>query len=309
MVEKMRNLAVNRKHLRIEDSLFGFLLTLPAVAILVLVIAMPILKGIYVSFCKYKLKNLDDPIWNNFANYLKLFKNGDIITYFGNTITFVLLAVVIQLILGLAIALMLNSSIRGRGVFRGLYLIPWTIPSVVVAILWRWMLHQQFGVINYLGFQIGLTSTINVSWVLSPQLAMASIVVAAVWRQLPYMMVMILAGLQSVDKALIEASRIDGATGYKSLLHVILPSIRPVLITSVWIAIMSNFQMYTIIANMTGGGPVISTTTLSIAAYKTAFQSYDFGEGAAIGVLWLALLFIITLLCNRLTDKYSTDYQ
>lgn len=136
---------------------------------------------------------------------------------------------------------------------------------------------------------------------------MALIVIAAVWRQLPYMMVMILAGLQSVDQSLIEASRIDGANSFQSLIHVTIPSIRPVLVTSIWIAMMANFQMYTIIANVTNGGPVTATTTLSIAAYKAAFQSYDFGYAAAIGVVWLVLLSIITLFSNRLTDKYSRD--
>lgn len=288
--------------------MFGFLLTTPAIAVLFTVVALPILKGIYVSFCEYKITNLNDPVWNNFENYIKLFKSGDIITFFSNTLTFVFLTVIIQFILGLGIALLLNSKIKGRSIFRGAFLIPWTIPSVVVAILWRWMLHQQFGVLNFLIFKAGISETVNVSWTLKPVLAMSSIIIAAVWKQLPYMMVMILAGLQSVDETLIEAAKIDGATAFKSLLHVILPSIRPVILTSVWIAVMNNFQMYTIIANMTGGGPVIATTTLSIASYKAAFQSYNFGEGAAIGVLWLILLFCITLLNNRLNDKYSMEY-
>ena len=132
---------------------------------------------------------------------------------------------------------------------------------------------------------------------------MALIVIAAVWRQLPYMMVMILAGLQSVDKSLEEAGVVDGANYFQTLFHIIIPSIRPVLVTSIWIALMANFQMYTIIANVTNGGPVGATTTLSIAAYNAAFQSYDFGYGAAIGVMWLVMLFIITMFTNKLTDK------
>lgn len=291
-----------------SDKLFGFLLTVPALAVLFVVVALPISKGIYVSFCDYKLSNLNDPVWNNFENYINLFKQGDIYKFFTNTILFVILTVVIQFILGLGIALLLNSKIKGRNIIRGAFLIPWTIPSVVVAILWRWMLHQQFGVINYLLFEANITKTVNVSWTLWPTLAMASIVIAAVWKQLPYMMVMILAGLQSVNVSLIEAAKIDGASPFKILIHVILPSIRPVIFTSVWIAVMSNFQMYTIIANMTGGGPVNATTTLSIAAYRAAFQSYNFGEGAAIGVLWLILLFVITLVNNRINDRFSMEY-
>lgn len=312
------------------DRLFGFALVLPALIVLLMVVALPILKGIYVSFFAYKLKNISKPLfdfsnvsglftgengidavsvlkWNSFSNYTSLFKRGEIIGYFKNTIVFVLLTVSIQLVLGMAIALLLNSKLKGKGFFRGLMLIPWTIPSVVVAILWRWMLHQDFGVINYLLYVFGITKQINLSWQASNALAMASVVIASVWRQLPYMMVMLLAALQSVDSSLEEAAQIDGASAWQTFLHVVLPSIRPVLITSTWIAVMNNFQSYTIIANMNGTGA--STMTLSIAAYQEAFKSYNFGKGAAIGVMWLILLFAITLVSNRASERASTDYQ
>lgn len=300
---------LDQKRMYVNDKLFGFLLVLPAIAILSVTVLFPILKGIYVSFCNYKLATLNNPKWNNFKNYKALFKSKDIFIYFKNTFVYVLLTVGIQFVLGFSVALLLNSKIRGRNVFRGLFLIPWTIPTVVVAILWRWMLHQQFGVLNYIFYHLGFTETVNVSWTTQPKLAMAAIVIASIWRQMPYMIVMILAALQSVDRSLIEASYIDGANNFKSIIHVIMPAIRPVIITSVWISLMQNFQMYTIIANMTGGGPTTSTTTLSVAAYKAAFQSYDFGKGAAIGVLWLLLLFVVTLLTNRANEKASSDYQ
>lgn len=292
---------------RMSDSVFAILLIAPALLVLGITVLFPILKGIYVSFCNYKLANLNDPVWNNFQNYIKLFRNGEIWLYFKNTIVYVFLAVAIQFVLGLGVALLLNSRIRGRNILRGAFLIPWTLPSVVVAILWRWMLQQQFGVINYLMYQAGMTSTVNVSWTTEANLAMAAVVIAAVWRQFPYMMVMLLAALQSVDKTLVEAARVDGASYWKTLVHIIMPSIRPVTISAIWIATMSNFQMYTIITNMTGGGPVNATTTLSLAAYKAAFQSYNFGEGAAIGVLWLVILAVITLISNKLSDKYAAD--
>lgn len=156
-----------------SDQWFGFALVLPALIVLLVVIALPILKGIYVSFFSYKLKDISQPLfdfssaniqkilageeglgalsnlkWNDLANYTSLFKRGEILDYFGNTILFVLLTVSIQLVLGMIIALLLNSKLRATGFFRGVMLIPWTIPSVVVAILWRWMLHQDFGVIK-----------------------------------------------------------------------------------------------------------------------------------------------------------------
>lgn len=299
----------SKLRLRINNGFFGFFLTVPALIVLLVVVALPILRGIYVSFCNYTISNINNPVWNNLKNYTKLFEKKDIYGYFITTIVFVALTVIIQTILGLAIALLLNTKLRGRNFFRGLFLIPWTIPSVVVALLWRWMLHQQFGVINYIMYKAGITDTVNVSWTLTTVLAMASIVIASVWKQLPYMMVMLLAGMQSVDASLIEAAKIDGAAKFKLLWHIILPSIRAVMISSIWVAIMNNFQMYTIIFNMTGGGPVDDTTTLSIAAYKAAFQSYDFGKGAAIGVLWLALLLVITIVMNHTNRRAVSDYQ
>lgn len=295
------------RHRGISDSAFALLLICPALLVLGVTVLFPILKGIYVSFCDYKLSNLNAPVWNHFQNYSKLFRSGSIFTYFINTFVYVILTVVIQFLLGMSVALLLNSKIRGRNILRGAFLIPWTLPSVVVAILWRWMLQQQFGVINYLIYRAGITDTINISWTTDSVLAMAAVVIAAVWRQFPYMMVMLLAALQSVDQSLIDAARVDGASYWKTLKHIVIPSIRPVIISAVWIATMSNFQMYTIIANMTGGGPVESTTTLSLAAYKAAFQSYDFGKGAAIGVLWLVILAVVTLISNKLSEKYAAD--
>ena len=291
----------------IPDRVFAVCMALPAIAVLCVTVFFPILKAIYVSLCDYTIRSLNSPTWNDFGNYANIFRNGEVFGYFRTTFIFVFYCVAIQFVLGFAIALLLNQQIRGRNVFRGLFLIPWTIPSVVVALLWRWMTHQQFGILNYVLYNLGITDTVNISWQISPVLAMTSILIGAIWRQLPYMMVMILAALQSVDQSLIEAAKMDGVSFWGSLFHVTVPSIRPVLISALWIAMMGNFQMYTIIALLTGGGPVNATTTLSLAAYRKAFMSYDFGQGAAIGVLWLVLLFSVTLITNRLNDKYSAD--
>lgn len=339
------------------DSWFGFALTVPAIIVLCVVIALPILKGVFVSFFDYHLKditkdafNLDSETisglfsgdtvfiskedviaptkdtgasavvnykWNNFKNYKDLFSviegkgvfEGEFFSSFFNTVIFVFFTVTVQTVIGMMIALLLNSKIKGRGLFRGLMLIPWTIPSVVVAIVWRLMLHQEGGIMNYALYILGITSNSRIAWSGSVALARSAIVIAAVWRQLPYMMVMLLAGLQSVDSTLNEAAQIDGANGWQTFLHVTLPSIRPVLISAIWIAIMSNFQMYTIIANLVGTGSKIGTNTLSIMAYQEAFTNSNFGKGAAIGVLWLVVLLIITIVSNKMTARSTTDYQ
>lgn len=294
--------------MKVSDRVFGFLLMLPAIIVFLAVIAWPILRGIWVSFCTNKLVNISDPTWNNFKNYQQIFKNNAFWSYFGTTLIFVVLTVGMQLIMGLMLALLLNSKIRGQKFYRGMFIIPWTVPSVVVAILWRWMFQQQYGVLNYVAMQLRLISGMDLNWTADSTLAMASIVIACVWKQLPYMTVMLLAGLQSVDRGLVEAAYIDGANGLQNLWHITLPGIRPVMITSTWLAVTQNFQQFTIIKNMTGGGPVYATTTLSVAAYKEAFTTkYNFGTSAAIGVLWMMFLLVVTIISNRATDRYSRD--
>ena len=296
------------KKFTLSDRAFGMLLIAPALIVFLVVIAYPIGRGIWVSFCANKLKNINSPVWNDFKNYRDIFKRGAFWQYFGTTLVFVVLTVSIQVVLGMMLSLLLNSNIRGRKMFRGFFIIPWTIPPVVVAILWNWILQQQYGVVNYLIMRTGAISAMELNWVSDPALAMASFILACIWKQLPYMTVMLLAGLQSVDTGLVEAAHIDGANGLKSLWHIVLPSIRPVLVTCTWLSVTQNFQQFTIIKNMTGGGPVYATTTLSVAAYKEAFTSYNFGTSAAIGVLWMVFLFFITLLSNWMNDRYSRDF-
>lgn len=295
------------KRLRLSDTAFGLLMLLPAVLVLCIAVAAPILKGIYVSFCDYGLKNLDHPTWNNFANYMKIFENGEVLKYFGTTVVFVVFVVAIQYVIAIGAALLLNSKIRGRALCRGLLLIPWTIPSVVVAITFRWIFHPQFGVMNYLLFKLGVIPTVNIPWTQFPKTAMALSIIAVIWRQLPYMTVMILSGLQSVDVTLMEAARIDGANEWHVFRNVTMPGIRPVTSTALWIAVMNNFQQFTIIYNMTGGGPGTSTTTLGIAVYKAAFQTFDFGKASAMGVVWLVALFVLTFVKNKIQDKQVQD--
>lgn len=294
-----------------SDGAFAVGMMVPAILLLAVIIAVPILKAIYISFFQYGLKQLRAPIfeleWNSFQNYIELLKGGEFLTYFSNTLLFCVTVVSLQFVFALMLALLLNQISKCRGLLRGLLLIPWTIPSVVTAILWRLLTNQQFGTLNYILVKVGILDSINFAWTIDAWPARILIILACVWRQMPYMMVMLLAALQSVDRSRIEAARIDGANSFQVLTNVLLPGIRPVLITALWLAILSNFQMYTIIANLTGGGPADATTTLAIGAYDTAFRSYNFGESAAIGVCWLIILFVFTLLCNRASERASRD--
>jgi multiple sugar transport system permease protein len=301
----LKNLSSNRK-----DELFALACISPVIIGLGFVVFAPIIKAIIVSFMKYKISNMDTPEWNNFGNYKKLFKNGLYFTYLKNTVVYIFFVVAIQVVLAMIIALSLTSkSIKGSKFFRSAFLIPWTIPSVVTALLWSWLLQPQFGVLNYIFYHIGLQTELNTLWLQYPSRAMPSIIMASVWRQTPYMMIMLFAGLQSVPSELVEAAEIDGANYRSVFYNVIIPSIRPVLDTAVLVAIVNNSQMFTIIYNMTAGGPMNKTTTVSIAAYRQAFVNFDFGAGSAVGVLWLVILGTVVYVYKRRSDAKMAEYM
>ena len=281
-----------------SDSTFGFLLMVPALLVLLVVIAFPILKGIYASFCDYGLKELRKGIfdlkWNNFANYKIMLQNNQIFSYFKNTFVFVALVVVIQLILGMGIALLLDSKIKARGTLRGLMLVPWTIPSVVTAIVWRFMTNSSYGVINWIAYKLGMIPTLDYSWTLQSGSAMALIVIAAVWRQLPYMMVMILAGLQSVDKSLLEAGTIDGASRMRVLLHILLPLVVPGLVAVGIYTFLNAWDDYLMALTIMKSNEM-RTLPVGIAQSFLGEYSNDYGglmAFAVAGSLPIVLLFI-----------------
>jgi multiple sugar transport system permease protein len=289
-----------------KEKLFAIGLIVPAIAMLCLTILFPLAEVVRLSFYKYSLLNLDKITWNNFGNYKVLFANSEFINAFARTLWFVIGTVMFQVFFGLGIALLLNRRIRGRNFFRGLLFLPWTIPTLVVAVVWLWIYQPHYGILNYLcqTFQI---SAKNINWLGEMNTAMPSIIVAAVWKQMPLMMVMILAALQTIPRELEEAALIDGANFRQRLFTVTLPGISSVLKNLMLLSIIINFQMFILFNTMTGGGPVRATTTLAIYTYETAFVGFNMGKGAAIGVIWLAFLVIFALVYSqfaRRTEEY-----
>lgn len=287
--------------------LFGYSLLLPTFVVFALVVLYPIIHGVVMSFSDYtyitvaKGKGFS---WNNFGNYKTIFQNG-LFKQLGTTLAFTILTVSFELVLGMAIALMLENFKSGSGLLRSLFLMPWTIPSIVTALLWSWLFQAQFGVVNFFLSRLGLISNANMEWIQNPKTALMTVIVANVWRQTPYMLIMLLAALQNVRTDLIEAATIDGASGVAVFWNVKIPAIKPVLGTTLITCVMSSFQQFTIIYNMTNGGPVDKTTTLSIGAYKQAFTNMNLGAGASIGVVWMVILVVGISIFNAKTKRFD----
>lgn len=282
---------------------FAVGLLTPAVGLLSFTIILPVCLVVGLSLFKYNLLNLDKLEWNSFANYAAIFKNPLFFEAFGRTLVYVFGTVALQFALGLAVALLLNSPHMRLGkIYRTLLFLPWTIPSLVVAVIWMFMYQPQYGVVNAL---LGLQNT-NLLGGMGT--AMLSVIIAAVWKQMPLMMIMLLSGLQTVPQTLREAADIDGANAAQRFGSVVLPCLMPVLKTVTLTSIITNFQMFVLFFTMTGGGPVRATTTLTILTYETAFTGFNFGRGAAIGVCWLVFLVLFSTIYNRVLSAKEIEY-
>lgn len=284
-------------------NLFAVGLLTPAVILLSFTIILPVFLVIGLSFFKYSLLNLDKIEWNRFANYTAIFKNPLFFASFGRTLVYVFGTVFTQFLIGLGAALLLNwRALRGSRLYRTLLFLPWTIPSLVVAVVWMFMYQPQYGVINY------VLRLQNANLLGGIHTAMPAVIFAAVWKQMPLMMIMLLSGLQTVPENLQEAAAIDGADAFQRFGAIVLPCLMPVLKTVTLTSIITNFQMFVLFFTMTGGGPVRATTTLTIYTYETAFTGFNLGRGAAIGVCWLVFLVSFSAIYNKVLSLREVSY-
>jgi multiple sugar transport system permease protein len=270
--------------LAIADKRFGIVLTLPAVVLFVVVCIVPLGSSIVNSFFHESLL-LPGKTFAGANNYSAII--GEFWARLGTTMTFSVLATVASVLLGGVLGILLNARLAGRNILRGFMMLPWLLPGVVVAFLWAWIFNDQYGVINYL---LGLVGLPGVDFLSSPAGAMFAVVLAKTWNSFPWIMVVVLAAMQSISTEQLEAAALDGATRRKRFWYISWPHlIGPVALVSI-LEFIYNFGNFDTIYVMTGGGPGSSTTTLAVDLYNLAFQQYNIGAASALGVLWLILL-------------------
>ncbi len=287
-------------HARLSDGQFGLLLVLPALILFTVIILYPLINSMYLGFLDKSLV-FPGEHFVGLTNIEKVLRR-DLGPLVGTTLTFTISATVLPFLIGLAVALLLNRPMRGRGILRGMFLLPWLIPSVVVSFLWMWIFNANYGVLNGFLREVGLIST-NVNWLGDRAGAMMAVIIAKSWNTFPWIAVMLLAGLQTIPNDLYEAAAIDGADRWRSFLHVTIPQISGVISTVVLLSFIWNFQHFETIYVMTSGGPSHATTTFAIAVYQAAFQSFDLGEAGAIGIVWMALLSVVVVVYLKYTVR------
>lgn len=231
----------------------------------------------------------------NFAEALRDPRFGEALLH---TIGFALVSVPIELALGLALALVMHHIARGRGFARTSALLPWAIPTVVAALVWRFMFEGQTGIISVTLRDAGLVAA-GFDWFAGPLTAWVPIVMADVWKTTPFVAVLLLAGLQTIDPELYEAARIDGAKPVRQFATVTLPLLRPALIVAGAFRILDALRLFDLSYVMTGGGPGTATEPLSLYAFIALMQRLRFGYGSALSISVFLLAFVVALVCVR----------
>jgi multiple sugar transport system permease protein len=281
---------------RLSNAQFGVLLALPALALFATVILYPLLNSMVMGFMEKSLVYPGEA-FVGFKN-IERFLRRDFVETLQITLIFTLGATIMPFMIGFGVALLLNTPIRGRGLLRGMFLLPWLIPSVIVSFLWMWIFNANYGVLNGALRSAGFISQ-NINWLGDKHFAMWAVILAKTWNTFPWIAVMILAGLQTIPSELYEAAAIDGANRFQRFWNITVTQLRGVITTVLLLSFIWNFQHFETIYVMTTGGPAGATTTFSVAVYQMAFQEYDLGKAGAIGLVWMALLSVIVLVYLR----------
>ena len=271
---------------------FGYALLLPSTVLFLLISVYPLLNGIGMSFTDKNLMRPEDTEFVFFDNYIRLFQDSEFMGSLAFTLTYTILVVVISYAAGLALALMLNRKIRGRAIFRTIFLLPWVIPSVVAMTNWSWLLNDQFGFLNTFLEKINVIEK-PILFLADYDLIRPVVTLISVWKAMPFMMITMLAGLQSVPQDLYEAASIDGAGFFRKLRSITLPLIWPVSLISLVLNFIWTINNFENIWLLTGGGPNGFTFTMPILSYYTAFYRSNLSYAATIATMLIVCMLLV----------------
>jgi trehalose/maltose transport system permease protein len=298
--------------LRARRARSAWWLLSPMIAALVLAAGWPLARSVWLSFTDATLADPAGYAWIGAANYLE-YDRGQ---WYGvladpqwwhavrNTLVFVVASVGLETLLGLSIALALNTPFRGRGLVRALILVPWAIPTVVSAKLWAWMLNDEFGIVNHVLLGLGLIST-PVAWTADPDLALGAVIAVDVWKTTPFMVLLVLAGLQMLPRDCFEAARVDGVSPAKVLFGVTLPLLWPALAVAIAFRALDALRIFDLVYVLTAN----STSTMSVSVYarQQLIDFQDIGYGSAASTLVFLMVSLAAIAYLRLVRLRTAE--
>ncbi|MGI6285136.1 sugar ABC transporter permease [Neomoorella humiferrea] len=271
---------------------FHYLAILPALVTTIVIIVIPLLYSLILSLYRYILTDPYNIRFIALGNYYQAFHNPSFINSIKVTFIYAFVALGVEFILGMAAAVMVNNVIRGQGLVRTAMLVPMFMTPAVAALIWRFMLHPDLGIVNYFTRLLGCGTPV---WLGNPTLALISVVFIDIWRNTPFMFLVFLAGMQSLPSELYEAAAVDGASSRQMFWRVTLPLLKPLILVALIIRGMDIFREFDTIFVATGGGPGYATETISLATYRYSFRNYDIGVASAVSYIIFVIVFLLSL--------------
>ncbi len=284
----------------------NYLLLIPATLLLLLVFGFPLIRYFWLSLHASSVLTGLEPIYNNGANWIRLISDGRFWQDLYQTSRFAVFSVGIEMILALVIALLLNNEWKSKQIYRSITLLPWALPTTIMALSWRWIFNTPYGPIDQILNLIGFN---NLNILSNPSLAWVGTVIADVWKTTPFIALILLAGLQTIPVDLYEAFRLEGGSPKQSFLYITLPLLKPYLLLGLIFRLAQAFGVFDLIQVMTGGGPASSTESLAIYSYLNAMRFLDFGYSSTIMLASFMILIFVCLSAYIVTITITNNFR
>ncbi|MEZ4523304.1 MAG: sugar ABC transporter permease [Thermomicrobiales bacterium] len=271
----------------------AWLLLLPTLAVVAAVAAFPLGQTIYLSFTNERLADLQDPQWIGLDNYRRLLEDDDFRNTIWVTIRFTLITITAEFILGLIVALVVNSQFKGRGLMRTAMLVPWAIPTVVSAQMWAWMYNDIYGVFNdLLNARLGLIDQ-NIAWIANPDYALWAVAAVDIWKTTPFVSLLLLAGLQVIPEDIYEAARVDGANKIQQFYKITLPLLMPAVLVTLIFRTLDSLRVFDVFFVMFGARR--DTMPMAVYAQNTivAFSRTGYGSAISVAIFLIIAIFVV----------------
>ena len=289
-----------------KESNFARILISPAALIVFGIVLFPLVTTFIYSLRDMSLMSPNNGAFVGLQNYLQLFGDSAFWATTGRTFYFTVVSLIIEIGLGLAIALLLNENLKGISFLRGIMIIPWAVPTIVNGAMWKWIYHPEYGALNALLTQLGIIDHYQ-SWLGTPWLAMNMIILADAWKMTPFVVIFFLAALQMRNKSVYESAFVDGAGPFRRLWHITLPYLKSVILVVIVVRTMETFKVFDIIYATTRGGPANGTLTLTYDAYLKAFSNLNYSLGSSISYIIALFILILTLVYVRVLKREGSE--
>ncbi|MGQ9632597.1 MAG: carbohydrate ABC transporter permease [bacterium] len=288
---------------RNKVDLFPYLAVFPALLLLITVLAYPSAYSVYISFLRYKIMLLKKGTpFIGFGNYVFMLTDPEFWASLWRTFYFVFWALFWEIILSLGLAIVVAKPLKGIGIIRGIILLPWMIAPAAAAVMWAWLLEGSYGMINHMLLKAGLIKK-PIIWLSTVGLSMNVIIWIDIWREVPVITMIFVAGLQGISYELYEAARIDGANAWQQFWNITLPLLKPAILLALILRTMIALRIFDLVFILTGGGPGGTTEVLGTYIYRTAFSGYDLGGAASLSIILLIITLGISIVYIKMLPK------